>query len=148
MHEWSVTQSIVEAVTRFAEEKGLKRITRVEIEVNELSQLETDIMEEAFRILAQGTPAQDAELIILKSPVHFVCKNCGYRWDLKEALRYIQEATSGHSIVDEEGTSDPPLHYLPMLVYSFLKCPKCGSRDFELENPFSVRIKSVEGERE
>ncbi|GEM_PF-218297 len=147
MHEWSVTQSIVEALLRFAEENGLRNITRVVIEVNQLSQLENDIIKEAFQILTRGTIAEDAELVIDEAPVSFVCRNCGYRWGLEDVLREINDAAKTHGIVDEEGTVDPPLHYLPMLVYSFVKCPRCGSRDFEIENPYSVRIKNVEGEK-
>lgn len=132
---------------RFAEQEGLRKVTKVELEVNELSQLEIEIIEEAFKILSENTPLEGSRLVIHKVPARFICNNCGYRWDLKEALAQLESAAEQHGIADEEGTVDPPTHYMPMLVYSFMKCPRCGSRDFEVENPFNVRVRAIEGEK-
>jgi len=79
--------------------------------------------------------------------LHFICNNCGYKWDLEEALAQLRDAADKHGIADEEGTVDPPTHYMPMLVYSFMQCPRCGSRDFDVENQFNVRVRAIEGEK-
>ncbi len=146
MHEWSVMQAVVESLLRFAHEEGLKRITLVRLAINQIAQLDLEILREAYKVLTENTLAEGSKLEITVVPAVFKCNNCGYEWSFNDALQQIKRATSDFSIVDEEGTSDPPLHYMPMLIYSYLKCPKCGSRDFSVKETSSIKIIEVEGE--
>ncbi len=147
MHEWSVMQAVVESILRFAEMEGLKKVTRVEIAINQIAQLELDILREAYSVLTENTIAQGSEIEITVSPAVFKCNNCGHEWTLNDVLDTLEKEVEQFLVIDEEGTADPPLHYMPMLIYSYIKCPKCGSRDFEVKESGSVKIVKIEGEK-
>ncbi|ABL78000.1 hydrogenase maturation nickel metallochaperone HypA/HybF [Thermofilum pendens] len=146
MHEWSLMQAVVEALLEFAGRNGFSRISRVVVEVNEVSQLEEDILREAYSVLTENTIAEGSTLVIEKVPARFTCNSCGYTFSLEEARRAL-ERLGEYAIPDEEGTLDMPTHYIPAVIHGFLRCPRCGSRDIWADMTSSLRVKAVEGER-
>ena len=147
MHEWSIGKAIVDAVTNFAKGKNARRVLRVDILVSEIAQLDLDVLREAYKILTQGTLAEGSKLNIEIEKAEFTCNNCGYKWTLKEIGDIFSDLAKKYGIVDEEGTIDLPIHYMPMAIHALIACPQCKSMNFSLNITRSVEIKAIEIER-
>jgi hydrogenase nickel incorporation protein HypA/HybF len=74
MHELSIADAMLEVVLRHA---GDRRVTRVELRVGHLRQVVPSALEFAFELLAQGTPAEGAELELVQVPAAVRCRDCG-----------------------------------------------------------------------
>ncbi len=128
LHEWSIAESIVISSVKIAEEHGASKIVKVYVKVGELSQLDLEILKSATNELKREYDVvRDAEFVFEVEEARFKCLNCGYSWSFSEIRRKINEIFCGSP--DKE--CDNPIHYVPDLVNSFIKCPKCGSPDFE-----------------
>ena len=137
MHEWSIASGIVRAVLKFMEEKGIGGVEEVVVRVGELAQLDVEILSEAFKLISEETPLKGAKLKVEVEPARFRCQRCGAEWGMGEVLEQLRAAPL---IPDEEGGLDPPIHYMPELVYAFAKCPRCGSRDFSTISGMGVKV--------
>ena len=74
MHELSIAESIVRIAAAYA---GDRRICKVELKIGHLRQVVPSALELAFELVAQGTPAEGAELEIEEVPAAGVCRRCG-----------------------------------------------------------------------
>ena len=119
MHEWSVAEAIVRTVMQWANGREVKK---VKVGIPSFTFLDVEILKEAFNMLKEGTDLDKAELeVVFKEPT-FTCKNCGYTFPLSEVKDQLDAVRS-------EFGEEYPLHLMPALAPSFLKCPKCGSHD-------------------
>ncbi len=77
MHEYSLTQTLLQTVLQHAQQAGTAKITRVNLILGEFS----DEREESIRFywdeLAGGTPAQDAEMHFERVAAEMSCLDCG-----------------------------------------------------------------------
>jgi hydrogenase nickel incorporation protein HypA/HybF len=76
MHELSIAESVVRIATEHADGR---RIHRVDLRVGHLRQVVPSALEFAFELVAQGTPAEGAELAIEHVRAEGVCRSCGTR---------------------------------------------------------------------
>jgi len=90
LHEWSLAEGIYRAVIDFAEKGKAKRVIEIEVQVGELSNLDLELMKEAFYVLAKGSIAENAKINFKVEKVVFQCEKCGYEWGLKEALKHCK----------------------------------------------------------
>src|SRR5579864_4124422 len=74
VHELSIAQSVVEIACRHAAER---RITQVTVRIGHLRQVVPSALSFSFTIVAQGTPAEGAELVIEPVPALGLCRRCG-----------------------------------------------------------------------
>ena len=77
MHEYAVTESILEIVQNEADKAGVDKIDSVTIVIGELSTFVDQSIEFYFSALSQGTVAEDARLIFEKVEAMAVCCECG-----------------------------------------------------------------------
>ena len=84
MHELAITQSIVTSVT---EHCGGKQVSRVVLEVGNLSGVMTDAVLFCFDLAAEGTPLEGATLEILAIEARARCRSCGGEFILDSLLR-------------------------------------------------------------
>jgi hydrogenase nickel incorporation protein HypA/HybF len=80
MHELAVTESIVEIVSRHAEQAGARPVRRIHLLLGELSSIVDDSVQFYFDFVAQGTLAEGAELVFRRVPVVLACRACHGRW--------------------------------------------------------------------
>ncbi len=148
MHEWSLAQGLVASLHSFAEREGLRRITLVEVSVGELMELDVPVFRDAFETLTRGGPADSAELRIVEEPARFRCRRCGAEWTFAEVEEQIHRGVPEDLMVREPGGElESPLHIFPDLVPAFVRCPRCGGRDFEVLAGRDMRVSRLEGER-
>ena len=130
MHEWALGEAVIAAASEIAEKEGLKKVTEVKIKVGELQQIELDILEFA---LSQLKPAKfkNARFSIKIAKTELKCRVCGYKWFFrKEKL--------------DESTAEA-IHFIPEIAHTYIKCPKCGSPDFEILEGRGVWLESIKG---
>jgi hydrogenase nickel incorporation protein HypA/HybF len=75
MHELSIADALLEIALRHA--GGGRRIESVEVKVGYLRQVVPDALTFAFSLVADGTAAEGAELMIEEVPAAGVCRGCG-----------------------------------------------------------------------
>jgi len=130
MHEWALAEAVISTASQLAEKEGLKEITEVKIRVGELQQLELDIFEFALSQL-KTDKFKNTKFNIETVRAKLKCRVCGHQWlfrkdELKEDVR---EA----------------IHFVPEIAHTYIKCPKCGSPDFEVVQGRGVWLESIKG---
>jgi len=130
MHEWALAEAVILTASQIAEKEGLKEVTEVKIKIGELQQIEQDIFEFALSQL-KNERLMNTRFVIETVKVEFECMVCGHKWVFaKEKL--------GED--EKEG-----IHFVPEVAHAFIKCPKCGSSDFEILQGRGVWIESMKG---
>lgn len=86
MHEYAVTESILEIVQAEAAKAGANRITEIKIVIGELSTFVDQSIDFYFKALARGTAAAEAKLIFEKVAAQAKCKNCGAQFHPPDAF--------------------------------------------------------------
>jgi len=130
MHEWALAEAVIAAASEIARKEGLKEIREVKIKVGELQQIELDILEFA---LSQLKPAKfkDAKFNIEVAKAELKCRVCGQKWIFKKGKL---DASTAEAI-----------HFVPEIAHTYIKCPKCGSPDFEILQGRGVWLESIKG---
>jgi hydrogenase nickel incorporation protein HypA/HybF len=74
LHELSIAESVIEVASRQADGR---RVTKVHMRVGHLRQVVPSSLAFGFGLLAEGTPAEGAELEIEQVPAEGRCRACG-----------------------------------------------------------------------
>lgn len=114
MHEWAIAESIV----LYLKDKGYSRIKKVVVYSGMLQNLDKEIMTFAIGELARLEGLTIAEAVVIEEKPVFRCNTCDYEWKLE-----------AEPIPDNLLEI---LHFVPEAIYVYYKCPRCGSRDFEI----------------
>ncbi|MFH0848983.1 MAG: hydrogenase nickel incorporation protein HypA [archaeon] len=130
MHEWALAEGVVSTATRMAKEARLEQITEVIIKIGELQQVDHEILRLA---LDQQRTAitKKAKFTFESVPAKMVCRVCGEKWTLTPG-------DLGHDISEA-------IHFVPEIAHAYVKCPKCGSPDFEITEGRGVWLASIKG---
>ncbi|MEM3941334.1 MAG: hydrogenase nickel incorporation protein HypA [Candidatus Bathyarchaeia archaeon] len=132
MHEWALAEAVISSATQIAEKEGLKAVKEVKIRIGELQQVELDIFEFALSQLKTGI-LQEARFVIETVRARFRCRVCSYEWFF-ERNRLT-------------GDSAEAIHFIPEAIYAFIKCPRCNSPDFEVQEGRGIWLESIIGVR-
>jgi hydrogenase nickel incorporation protein HypA/HybF len=84
MHEYAVTQSIVDIAVKEAGNAGASRISEIRLVIGDLSTIIDESVSLYFDIISKGTAAEGARLIFRRVPARFVCAVCGLEYDKPE----------------------------------------------------------------
>jgi len=121
MHEWSIAYSVVKTLT----ENFDKKVLKVTLLVPQFSFLDLDLLKDAFNELKKENPVTEtAELQVRIAEPIFKCRNCGKEFKLSDVERQLNDVRNSYG-------EEYPLHLMPELFPTFLKCPYCGSHDIE-----------------
>jgi hydrogenase nickel incorporation protein HypA/HybF len=132
MHEWALAEAIIIAASQIAEKEKLRKVSEIKIKMGELQQIERDILEFALSQMKSDS-IKEAKFIIQTVPAKMKCRACGQTWTFEEEK------------LDKE--SREAIHFVPEIAHTFIKCPKCGSPDFEIIKGRGVWLESVKGEK-
>jgi len=125
-----LAEGVVSTAIRIAEEEGLEEVTEVSIRIGELQQIDRGILE--FALDQLRTPALgNAKFVIEAIPAKLRCRVCGEEW------------TFSPNELDEEVSE--AIHFVPEMAHVYLKCPRCGSPDFEVAEGRGVWLASIKG---
>ncbi len=130
MHEWALAEAILTSAKQVAEQEQLKEITEVTIRVGELQQVESPILRFAISQL-KSEIFKKTKFRILKAKSTLKCRVCGTTWQFSMKKLNKTEAEA--------------IHFIPEVAHSYVKCPKCGSPDFEMVSGRGVWLEHIKG---
>ncbi len=132
MHEWALAEAILASAKRVAEQENLKEVTEVTIKVGELQQAEPPILRFALSQMKTETDLfKNAKFHILKAKSTLTCRVCATTWQFN--LKKLDKTTA------------EAIHFVPEVAHTFVKCPKCGSPDFEIVSGRGVWLQDIKG---
>lgn len=126
VHEWSLAEAVIKYV---AAEYG-NRIRTLSIKIGALQSIDKEIFRFSLAELSGLYGVSIEEIELVDEPVKLKCNVCGHEW-VVEPERFddaIREA----------------IHFLPEAIYSFVACPRCGSRDYRIIAGRGVEVVRVE----
>ncbi len=130
MHEWALAEAILKSATQLAEQEKLKEITEVTIKIGELQQVEPQILRSAISQMKTDI-FKNAKFHILKAKSTLKCRVCNTTWELN--LKKLDKNTA------------EAIHFVPEVVHTYIKCPNCGSPDFEIVTGRGVWLENIKG---
>jgi hydrogenase nickel incorporation protein HypA/HybF len=130
MHEWALAEAVITAAQQIVEKEKLKEVKEITIKLGELQQVEEDIL---LFALSELKPAnfKDAEFHITKAKTTLKCRVCGNTWPFQKNKLDANIAEA--------------IHFVPEVAHAYIKCPKCGSPDFEIVKGRGVWLENVKG---
>jgi hydrogenase nickel incorporation protein HypA/HybF len=128
MHEWALAEATVEAVRR---EAGGRRVLGVQLAFGELQQVDRDVFGAAVAELAAASGIAPDVFTVDVEPARFSCRACGLGWTLADVPGLA------------EGEREA-VHLLPETAHAYVRCPGCGSVDFDVAAGRGVSIVSIE----
>jgi len=133
MHEWALSDSIAAAAADVAKKENLKKVDEVVVVLGEVQNIGAKVFEEIFDDVKKNYPrVEAAKLTIETEPAKLTCLNCGNIFGLsREGLSH---------------ETNEAIHFLPEMAKLYIKCNKCGSVDFKIEQGRGVFIKEIRGE--
>jgi hydrogenase nickel incorporation protein HypA/HybF len=130
MHEWALAEAVIAAALEIAEKEGLREISEINIRVGELQQIEADIFEFALSQL-KSDKLKNAKIVISTAKAEFRCRICGTKWFFEK--NKVSEDTA------------EAIHFVPEVAHTYIKCPSCGSPDFEIVEGRGVWLENIKG---
>lgn len=86
MHELSVTESIIDIVTRHAQQANAKQVTDVYLVIGKLSSIIDDSVQFYWDIVSQDTFCAGARLHFERIPARLLCLDCSTTYTLDDGL--------------------------------------------------------------
>jgi hydrogenase nickel incorporation protein HypA/HybF len=130
MHEWALAEAVIASASQIAEKEGIKQVTEVKIKIGELQQIERDIFDFALAQL-KLTKFKDAKFDVKIERARFKCRVCGHNWLFSNSKLSRDSAEA--------------IHFVPEVAHTYIKCPRCGSPDFEMIEGRGVLLESIKG---
>ena len=132
MHEWALAEAILASAKELAEQEKLKSVTEVTVRVGELQQVEPAILRFALSQMKTELFC-NAKFRILKAKTTLKCRVCGTMWQFN--FKKLDKTTA------------EAIHFVPEVAHTYVKCPNCGSPDFEIESGRGIWLENLKGAR-
>jgi hydrogenase nickel incorporation protein HypA/HybF len=132
MHEWALAEAVITSAAQIAAKERLNEVTEVTVKVGELQQVELDILKFAFHQLKPAS-FKNAKFRITRAKTTLKCRACDNIWLFKNQKL-------------DEDTAEA-IHFVPEVAHTYIKCPKCGSPDFEITEGRGIWLKNIKGTR-
>jgi len=86
MHELGLMDAVMRTVGRIVEEEGLEHVSKVVLEIGELSGVVPKFITECYKAVVADTPYEDTELVLETVPGIARCNDCRieFRIDLEK----------------------------------------------------------------
>ena len=105
---------------------------QLKIKIGELQQIDQEIFEFALSQL-RSPMLKNAKFSFETVKAELRCRVCNHKW--KFSTKNLDENVSEF------------IHFVPEIAHTYLKCPKCGSPDFEILTGRGVWLDSIRGEK-
>ena len=84
MHELALTEGILNIVSAEQKKSGFSRVLEIDLRIGEYSGVVQSCIEEFFPLVAKGTAAESAKLVLETVKAEFECVDCGFRGPIEE----------------------------------------------------------------
>lgn len=78
MHELPAVLNLLDTMEKTARENHIRRVTRIELKIGELSDLVDDCIQLYFDMASEGTVCEGAVLAFTREPAMLQCTACGF----------------------------------------------------------------------
>jgi len=138
MHEWALAEAVVTTAVKEGEKAKLKKITKIKVVIGELQQIDKELFKSLLQdiIHLEDSKVREAKVEVEFEEAVLKCRVCGHELSFSKSRKKLSS---------EEAEM---IHFIPEMAHVYLRCPKCGSPDFEVEKGRGVWIESIEGEKE
>jgi len=144
MHEWTMASRLISAVQDYVKSEGGGRVVSAMIKIGTLSMIDPETMKEALVTLSKSAGIEGLEFEVELADTRFECRRCGAQWSFGDVEKDLLQAVPPElMILDESGHRDAPTHYLPELIYAWMKCPKCASKNYDIADVSGAVLESV-----
>jgi hydrogenase nickel incorporation protein HypA/HybF len=130
MHEWALAEAILTTAAQIAEVEQLREVTCVTVRLGELQDAELGILKFALNEIKPDL-FKNAKFRFLRAKTELSCRACGNHW------RFKKEKLDPVTV--------EAIHFVPEAAHTFIKCPKCGSPDFEISSGRGIWFDSIQG---
>jgi hydrogenase nickel incorporation protein HypA/HybF len=96
MHELGITQEIVDIVSDRV--GGDARVKRIVLEIGKLTAVLPDAIRFCFDTVAEGSPLEGAELVIIETPGKARCRQCGRELVLEQPFGQCDECGNNYDL--------------------------------------------------
>ena len=131
MHELVLVNGILEAVRRFARERN-GRVKSFKVSVGEVAGFNIELIRELLERMRDDAGLGDASIIVEIEDGMIRCNACNSLWGLRDAIAGLDD-------IDRE-----MIHFIPELVSTYTRCPKCGGRDLKIVSGRGIKVDYVE----
>ena len=114
VHEWALAESIL----LYIKQLGHRKVQKLRVHVGALQSIDKEVLSFAITQLAGDYGLSIESLEVVEEEPELKCNYCGYTWRL--------------NVFELPGEVREAIHFLPEAAYAYFKCPRCGSRDFEI----------------
>lgn len=130
LHEWALAEAIIGYVNNVLKEKNAGIVRKLVLRIGRLQSIDKEVLLFALNNLAKEYGVNIGEIVMHDEDVVLECRRCHARWTFSptQLPEDIREA----------------IHFVPEVVHSFTKCPRCGSRDFDIVSGRGLNIESIE----
>ena len=130
MHEWALAEALISTVIQVSKKEGLRKIFEIEVRIGELQDIDLEIFKFAL-IQLKPDCLKDAEFKFKMVKTKLKCRVCGHEWSPRkdELDESVREA----------------IHFIPEITHAYLRCPRCGSIDFDIIEGRGVWLEYVRG---
>jgi len=131
MHEWALAEAVLASTRQIAEQEHLTSVSEVTVRVGELQDVDRPILRFALKQLSEDGFFNRTKFRILKAKSKLKCRVCSTTWNYtaKNLDKSFAEA----------------IHFIPEVAHTYIKCPKCGSPDFEIASGRGVWLEDIKG---
>ncbi|MEV7010949.1 hydrogenase maturation nickel metallochaperone HypA [Streptosporangium sp. NPDC051022] len=101
MHEFGIAEAILTAVEKRAEGR---RVQRARVRAGAMLRITEPVINQAFTMVAEGSPAEGAQVDLVIVPVQLVCRSCGQT--AASADPFVTCPECGGTDIETEGGDD------------------------------------------
>ncbi len=132
VHEWALADALARYIVYRIGGEGKKNIKRIIVRLGVLQSIDKEILGFALKEILESIGYQVKEIDFDDEEPVLKCRKCGYEWkpDMNVFDETIREA----------------IHFVPETIFSYYKCPRCGSRDFDIVKGRGVDVTLIEVE--
>ena len=132
VHEWALADALARYIVYRIGGEGKKNIKRIIVRLGVLQSIDKEILGFALKEILESMGYQVKEIDFDDEEPVLKCRKCGYEWkpDMNVFDETIREA----------------IHFVPETIFSYYKCPRCGSRDFDIVKGRGVDVTLIEVE--
>ncbi len=130
MHEWALAEAVIEATSGALGGRDPACLRGVTVSVGELQAIDHDVLSFALSTLRDERPFRQAAFHLETAPARFRCGRCAAEWALSENENL-------------DGDTREAIHFLPEAAHAFIRCPRCGCPDYQVQAGRGVHIVSL-----
>ena len=132
MHEWALAEAVIKAASEIAEKENLVEVSEVNVKIGELQQVEREILKFALNQM-KPDKFKKAKFRVTRAKTTLKCRACGCTWVFKKQ--------------EFDAATAEAIHFIPEVAHTYVKCPRCGSPDFEIICGRGIWLENIKGAR-